>query len=38
MLASVTSDTATGIITAATDPKQPIGGRVTIKVVGDGQP
>jgi hypothetical protein len=37
VLTSVTSDTATGIITAATDPKQPIGGQVTIELVGDGE-
>jgi serine/threonine-protein kinase len=37
MLTSISGDTATGTITAASDPKQPIGGPVTIKLVGDGQ-
>jgi hypothetical protein len=37
MLTWVSGDAATGTITAATDPKQPIGGPVTIKLVGDGQ-
>jgi hypothetical protein len=36
-LTSVSGDTATGTITAATDSKQPIGGPVTIKLVGAGQ-
>src|SRR5271168_1307312 len=37
MLTSVSGDTATGAITAASNPKQPIGGSVTIKLVGGGQ-
>jgi hypothetical protein len=37
MLTSVSGDTATGTITAASNPKQPIGGPVTIKLVGGGQ-
>jgi hypothetical protein len=37
MLRSVSGDTATGTITAASDPKNPIGGPVTIKLVGGGQ-
>jgi hypothetical protein len=36
-LTSVSGDTATGAITAASNPKQPIGGRVTINLVGGGQ-
>jgi hypothetical protein len=36
-LTSVSGDTATGAITAASNPKHPIGGPVTIKLVGDGQ-
>ncbi|MGH3847750.1 MAG: hypothetical protein ACRDS0_40995, partial [Pseudonocardiaceae bacterium] len=36
MLTSVSGDTAAGTITAASDPKQPIGGPVTIKLVGGG--
>ena len=36
-LASVSGDTATGSITAASSPKQPIGGPVSIKLVGGGQ-
>jgi hypothetical protein len=36
-LTSVSGDTATGAITAASNPKDPIGGPVTIKLVGDGQ-
>jgi hypothetical protein len=37
MLTSVTSDTAAGAITAASNPKDPIGGPVTVKLVGGGQ-
>jgi hypothetical protein len=36
-LTSVSGDTATGAITAASNPKDPIGGPVTIKLVGSGQ-
>ena len=36
-LTSVSGDTATGAITAASNPKHPIGGPVTIKLVGGGQ-
>jgi hypothetical protein len=36
-LKSVSGDTATGTITAASDSKHPIGGPVTIKLVGGGQ-
>ena len=36
-LTSVSGDTATGTITAASNPKDPIGGPVTIKLVGGGQ-
>jgi hypothetical protein len=36
-LTSVSDDTATGTITAASNPKNPIGGPVTIKLVGGGQ-
>jgi hypothetical protein len=36
-LTSVSDDTATGIITADSNPKNPIGGRVTMKLVGAGQ-
>ena len=36
-LTSVSGDTATGAISAASNPKDPIGGPVTIKLVGDGQ-
>ena len=36
-LTSVSGDAATGAITAASDPKHPIGGPVTIKLVGGGQ-
>jgi hypothetical protein len=36
-LTSVSGDTATGAITAASNPKDPIGGPVTIKLVGGGQ-
>jgi hypothetical protein len=36
-LTSVSGDTATGAITAASNPKDPIGGPVTIKLVGNGQ-
>jgi hypothetical protein len=36
-LTSVSGDTATGTITAASNPKHPIGGPVTIKLVGGGQ-
>jgi hypothetical protein len=35
-LTSVSGDTATGAITAASNSKDPIGGPVTIKIVGDG--
>jgi hypothetical protein len=37
MLTSVAGDTATGTITAASNPNKPIGGPVTIKLVGGGQ-
>jgi len=37
MLTSVSGDTATGTITAASNPKNPIGGPVTIKLLGGGQ-
>ena len=37
MLTSVSGDTATGAISAASNPKQPIGGPVSIKLVGGGQ-
>ena len=37
MLTSVSGDTATGAVTATSDPKHPIGGQVSIHVVGDGQ-
>jgi serine/threonine-protein kinase len=37
MLTSASGDTATGTITAASNPKNPIGGPVTIKLVGGGQ-
>jgi hypothetical protein len=33
-LTSVSGDTATGAITAASNPKDPIGGPVSIKLVG----
>jgi hypothetical protein len=36
-LSRCTGDTATGAITAASNPKDPIGGPVTIKLVGGGQ-
>ena len=36
-LTSVSGDTATGAITGASNPKDPIGGPVTIKLVGGGQ-
>jgi hypothetical protein len=36
-LTSVSGDTATGAITAASNPKHPTGGPVTIKLVGNGQ-
>ena len=36
-LTSVSGDTATGAITAASNPKDPSGGPVTIKLVGEGQ-
>jgi hypothetical protein len=36
-LTSVAGDTATGAITAASNPKDPSGGPVTIKLVGEGQ-
>lgn len=36
-LTSVSGDTAVGAITAASNPKDPIGGPVTIKLVGGGQ-
>jgi hypothetical protein len=36
-LTSVSGDTASGVITAASDPKRPIGGPVTIKLVGGGR-
>jgi hypothetical protein len=36
-LTSVSGDTAVGAITAASNPKDPVGGPVTIKLVGDGQ-
>jgi hypothetical protein len=36
-LTSVSGDTATGAITAASNPKDPIGGPVSIKLVGGGQ-
>jgi hypothetical protein len=36
-LTSVSGDTATGVITAASNPQHPTGGPVTIKLVGDGQ-
>jgi hypothetical protein len=37
VLTSVCGDTATGIVTAASDPKNPIRGPVIIKLVGGGQ-
>jgi hypothetical protein len=37
MLTSVSGDTATGTITAASNPKNPAGGPVTITLVGGGQ-
>jgi hypothetical protein len=37
VLTSVSGDKATGAITAASNTKQPIGGAVSIKLVGDGQ-
>jgi hypothetical protein len=37
MLTTVSGDTATGAITAASNPKNPIAGPVTIKLVGGGQ-
>jgi hypothetical protein len=37
MLTFVSGDTATGIITASSDPKRPVGGPVAIKLVGGGQ-
>jgi hypothetical protein len=37
VLTSVSGDTATGAITAASNPKDPIGGPVSIKLVGGGQ-
>ncbi len=37
MLTRVSGDTATGTITAASSPKSPIGGPVSIKLVGNGQ-
>jgi hypothetical protein len=36
MLTSVSGDTASGAITAASNPNKPIGGPVTIKLVGGG--
>jgi hypothetical protein len=36
-LTSVAEDTAAGTITAASNPKNPIGGPVTISLVGGGQ-
>jgi hypothetical protein len=36
-LTSVSGDTATGAITAASNPQHPTGGPVTIKLVGSGQ-
>jgi hypothetical protein len=36
-LTSVSGDTATGAITSASNPKDPIGGPVTVKLVGGGQ-
>ncbi len=36
-LTSVSGDTATGVITAASNPKDAVGGPVTIKLVGGGQ-
>jgi hypothetical protein len=36
-LTSISGDTATGAITAASNPKDPIGGPVSIKLVGAGQ-
>jgi serine/threonine-protein kinase len=36
-LTSVSGDTASGTITAASNPEQPIGGPVTITLVGGGQ-
>ena len=37
VLTSVAGDTATGTVTAASNPKSPIGGPVTIELVGGGQ-
>ena len=37
VLTSVSGDTASGAITAASNPKSPIGGAVSIKLVGGGQ-
>jgi hypothetical protein len=37
MLTSVSGDTASGTITAASNPKNPTGGPVTIKLVGGGE-
>jgi len=36
-LTSVSGDTVTGAITGASNPKDPIGGPVTIQLVGGGQ-
>jgi hypothetical protein len=36
-LTSVSGDTATGVITAASNPREPLGGPVTITLVGGGQ-
>jgi hypothetical protein len=37
VLTSVSGNTATGAVTAASNPKQPIGGPVSVKLVGGGQ-
>ena len=37
MLTRVSGDTATGKITASSNPKSPVGGPVSIKLVGGGQ-
>jgi hypothetical protein len=37
VLTSVSGDTATGTITAASNPKEPVGGPVTLQLVGGGQ-
>lgn len=37
MLTSVSGDTATGVITTSSNPKNPIGGPVSITLVGGGQ-